>query len=51
MREKYKHKFLEEPMAELDSFKPIVKPIKRKRIERESIKQKEKIKKRIKSDE
>jgi hypothetical protein len=38
-------------MEELDSFKPIVKPIKRKRVERESIKQKEKVKKRIKTDE
>lgn len=45
MREKYKHKFLEEPMEELDSFKPIVKPIKRKRVEKESIKWKEKVKK------
>ena len=51
MKDKYKHKFLEEPMEELDSFKPIVKPIKRKLIERESIKQREKVKKRIKSDE
>jgi hypothetical protein len=51
MKDKYKHKFLEEPMEELDSFKPIVKPIKRKRIERESVKPKEKVKKRIKIDE
>jgi hypothetical protein len=45
MKDKYKHKFLEEPMEELDSFKPIVKPIKRKRVEKESVKQKEKLKK------
>jgi hypothetical protein len=51
MKDKYKHKFLEESTEEWDSFKPIVKPIKRKRIERESIKQKEKVKKRIKIDE
>ena len=51
MREKYKHKFLEESTEEWDSFKPIVEPIKRKRTEKESVKQKEKVKKRIKIDE
>jgi hypothetical protein len=51
MKEKYKHKFLEESTEDWGSFKPIVKPIKRKRNERDSVKQKEKVKKRIKTEE
>jgi hypothetical protein len=51
MKEKYKHRFLEESTEEWDSFKPIVKPIKRKRVETQSVKQKEKVKKRIKTEE
>ena len=51
MKDKYKHKFLEDSSDEWDSFKPIVKPIKRKRTEKESVKPKEKVKKRVKIDE
>jgi hypothetical protein len=51
MKDKYKYKFLEEPMEELDSFKPIVKPIKRKVTEKNKVKRKEKVKKRIKIEE
>jgi hypothetical protein len=50
MKEKYKHRFLEESTEEWDSFKPIVKPIKRKHVETQSVKQKEKVKKRIKTE-
>jgi hypothetical protein len=51
MKEKYKHKFLEDSAQDWDSFKPIVKPIGRKRTERDSVKQKEKVKKRIKTED
>jgi hypothetical protein len=51
MKEKYKHKFLEESSEEWDSFKPIVKPIKRKSLETQSVKRKDKLKKRIKTEE
>lgn len=51
MKDKYKHKFLEDSSDEWDSFKPIVKPIKRKMTEKDKVKPKEKVKKRIRTDE
>jgi hypothetical protein len=51
MKDKYKHKFLEDTADDWYPFEPIVKPIKRKVTEKDNVKPKEKVKKRIRTDE
>lgn len=51
MKNKYKHKFLEDTADGWYPFEPIVKPIKRKVTEKNKVKPKDKVKKTIRTDE